>query len=125
MSKSEDESYDLFEMLSENSINHASLSSCERSIGASKWAGVYEVRNRAESEPRMDINAITHTMDLMAQKLDQILALKAQEPMVQPKTSLFSPMAHSPQEAYNLCASLTHNESDCPTVAQLPTFIQE
>ena len=82
MSKSEDEAYDLFEMLSENSINHASLSTYERSIEISKRARVYEVRNRAESELRMDINVITHTMDLMAQKLDQILALKAQEPMV-------------------------------------------
>ena len=45
--------------------------------------------------------------------------------MVQSKTSPFSPMAQSPQEAYNLCASLTHNESDCLTAAQLPTFIQE
>ena len=125
MSKSEDEAYDLFEMLSENSINHASLSSYERSIGTSKRAGVYEVRNRAESEPRMDINAITHTIDLRAQKLDQILALNAQEPMVQPKTSPFSPMAQSSQEACNLCASLTHNVSDFPTVAQLPIFIQE
>ena len=96
MSKSEDEAYDLFEMLSENSINHASLSSYEISIGASKRVEAYEVRNRAESEPRMDINAITHTMDLMTQKLDQILALKAQEPMVQPKTSPFSPMGQSP-----------------------------
>ena len=67
MSKSEDEAYELFEMLSENSINHASLSSYERSIGASKWARVYEVRHRVESKPRMDINAITHTMELMAQ----------------------------------------------------------
>ena len=66
MSKSEDEAYDLFEMLSKNSINHASLSSYERSIGASKRAGVYEVRHQAELESRMDINAITHTMDLMA-----------------------------------------------------------
>ena len=82
MSKSEDEAYDLFEMLSENSINHASLSSYERSIGALKPSGVYELRNWTESEPRMDINAITHTMDLMAQKLDHILALKAQQPMV-------------------------------------------
>ena len=70
MSKSEDEAYDLFKMLSENSINHASLSSYERSIGTLKRTRVYEVRNQAESEPRMDINAITHTMDLMAQKLD-------------------------------------------------------
>ena len=123
MSKSEDEAYDLFEMLSENSINHVSLSSYERSIGTSKRAGVYEVRNRAESELRMDINAITHTMDLMAQKLDQILALKAQEPMVQLKTSPFSPMAQSPQESCNLCASLTHNMSDRPTATQLPTCI--
>ena len=36
MSKSEDKAYDLFEILSENSINHASLSSYERSIEASK-----------------------------------------------------------------------------------------
>ena len=76
MSKSEDETYDLFEMLSENSINHASLSSYERTMGTTKRAGVYEIRNRVESEPMMDFNAITHTMDLMAQKLDQILALK-------------------------------------------------
>ena len=86
---------------------------------------MYEVRNRAESEPRMDINAITHTMDLMAQKLDQILALKVQEPMVQPKISSFSPMAQSSQEACNLCASLTHNVRNCPIAAQLPAFIQE
>ena len=36
MSKGEDEAYDLFEMLSENLINHASLSSYERSIKTSK-----------------------------------------------------------------------------------------
>ena len=35
MSKSEDEAYDLFKMLSENAINHTSLSSYERSIGTS------------------------------------------------------------------------------------------
>ena len=66
MSKSENEAYDLLEMLSEILINHASLSSYERSIGTSKRAGVYEVRTRAESDSRMDLNAITHTMDLMA-----------------------------------------------------------
>ena len=76
MSRSEDEAYELFEMLSENSINHASLSSYERTMGTTKRAGMYEIRNRIESEPKMDLNAITHTMDLMAQKLDQILNLK-------------------------------------------------
>ena len=94
-------------------------------MGTTKRAGVYEIRNRVESEPWMDFNAISHTMDLMAQKLDQILALKVQEPVVQPKVSPYPQMVQSPQEACNLCASLTHNESDCPTAAQLPTFIQE
>ena len=45
MSKSEDERYDLFEMLSENSISHTSLSSYERMVGSSKWVGLYEVKN--------------------------------------------------------------------------------
>ena len=125
MSKSEDEAYDLFEMLSENSINHVSLSSYERTMGTTKRAGVYEIRNRVESEPRMDFNAITYTMDLMAQKLDQILALKVQEPVVQPKASPYPPMIQSPQEAYNFCASLSHNMNECPTAAQFPSFIQE
>ena len=36
MSKSENEAYDLFEMLSENSISHTLLSSYERIVGPSK-----------------------------------------------------------------------------------------
>ena len=40
MSKSEDEAYTLFEILSENSINHASLSSYERLISQQKRAGI-------------------------------------------------------------------------------------
>ena len=48
MSKSEDEAYDLFEMLSENSISHASLSSYERMIGPAKRIGLYEVKNQGE-----------------------------------------------------------------------------
>ena len=43
MIKSEDEAYDLFKMLSENSINHASLSSYERTMGPFKRARLYEV----------------------------------------------------------------------------------
>ena len=43
MSMSEDEAYDLFETLSENSINHASLSSYERAIGPK--VGLYEIKN--------------------------------------------------------------------------------
>ena len=54
MSKSEDEDYDLFEMLTENSINHTSLSSYERTIGSFKRTGMYCV----ESEARVDVNFI-------------------------------------------------------------------
>ena len=59
MSKSEDDAYDLFEMLSENSISHASLSSYKRMIGPAKRTRLYEVKNQEESENRMDINVFT------------------------------------------------------------------
>ena len=54
MSKSEDGVYDLFEMLSENSINHTSLSSYEKTIGPSRQTEMYQV----ELEARMDVNFI-------------------------------------------------------------------
>ena len=73
----------------------------------------------------MNFNAITHTMDLMAQKLDQILTLKVQELVVQLKASPYPPMIQSPQETCNFCASLSHNMIECPTVAQFLSFIQE
>ena len=41
MSKSEDEVYTLFEILSENSINYTSLSSYERSIPHQKWIKIF------------------------------------------------------------------------------------
>ena len=84
MSRSEDEAYDLFEMLSENSINHASLSSYERSVGPSKQAGLYEVRNLAELEPKFEnnlmaqkwekVDTMAQTVASLAQKMDQILS---------------------------------------------------
>ena len=86
MSKSEDEAYDLFEMLSENSINHASLSSYERNIGPSRRTGMY----RVEPETRMDVNFLHQKldkMDLIAQKLEKVdmLAHKLDQLMAQNK----------------------------------------
>ena len=88
MSKSEDEAYDLLEMLSENSISHSFLSSYERMVGPPKQAWLYEVKNQGESENRMDVNALAQRLnkmdvlaqkmekvDLLDQKLDQLLAL--------------------------------------------------
>ncbi|MQL75219.1 hypothetical protein Taro_007594 [Colocasia esculenta] len=53
MTKSEDEAYNLFDTLSENSINHASLHSYERALGPVKKAGLYELRDRGESDSRI------------------------------------------------------------------------
>ena len=61
----------------------------------------------------------------MAQKLDQILALKVQGRVVQPKVSPYPQMAQSSQEACHFCASLSHNMNECPTAAQFPSFIEE
>ena len=69
MRKSEDEAYDLFEMLSENAINHTSLSLYERTIGPSRWTEMY----RVEPKARVDVNFIykkIDKVDIMAQKLE-------------------------------------------------------
>ena len=132
MSKSEDEAYDLFEMLSENSINHASLSSYERNIGPSRRTGMY----RVEPETRMDVNFLYQKldkMDLMAQKLEKVdmLAHKLDQLMAQNKQESAIPALSNPypepthHEVCMLCASPDHHVSECPTAAQLPPFIQE
>ena len=136
MSKSEDEAYDLFEMLGENSISHSSLSSYERMIGPAKRTGLYEVKNQGESENMMDINALTQKLnkidtlaqkmekvDLVAQKLDQLLSMNRQESSFSfaPQSQPFSDSTH--QEICVLCSSPNHAVTDCPTTGQLPPFI--
>ena len=122
MMKSEDEAYDLFEMFSKNSINHVSLSSYERTMGPSKRAGLYEVKNLGETDFKMDLNSITQKLekvDLLAQKVDQILSLSQQTPTNQPSSS------PSPRGVCALCAGLDHHVIECPTAVQLSPFIQE
>ena len=75
MSKSEDEAYDLFEMLSENFISHTSLSSYERMIRQPKRIGLFEVKNQCETEIRMDVNALAqriNKLDMLAQKMEKV-----------------------------------------------------
>ena len=57
MSKSEDEAYILFEILSENSINHASLSSYKRSIPHQKWTRIYEI-HQSDSSSQVNLSLI-------------------------------------------------------------------
>ena len=82
MSKSEDEAYTLFETLSKNLINHASLSSYERSISHQKRTEIFEIK-QTDSSPKADLNLIAQRLDkvdLLAQKFDQFLALGQQSP---------------------------------------------
>ena len=60
MSKSEDEAYVLFETLSENLINHTSLTLYEKSIPHQKRAGIYEIRH---SNSNVDLNLISQRLD--------------------------------------------------------------
>ena len=87
---------------------------------------MYEIKNRVEPESRLDINAITQKLDkvdLLTQKLDQLLSLNGQNSLAQPTSILSIGLIQS--EACYLCASPTHHVSDCPTAAQFPPFIQE
>ena len=77
MSKSEDEAYTLFKILSENSINHASLSSYERSIPHQRQAENFKIR-QTDSSSKVDLNLIAQKLDkinFLAQKLDLFLIL--------------------------------------------------
>ncbi|MQL74506.1 hypothetical protein Taro_006868 [Colocasia esculenta] len=81
MTKSEDETYNLFETLSENSINHASLYSYERSLRPVKKAGMYEVRGRGESDSRVEdlIARLNQRLEQkLEQKFDQLLSFTGQ-----------------------------------------------
>ena len=59
-------------------------------------------------------------VDLLAPKLDQVLASKQSNQPVLPSCSN-QPLS----ETCALCASSNHCMEDCPTAAQLPPFIQE
>ena len=65
-------------------------------------------------------------VDLVTQKLDQLLAQNRQEFTSSSTSQTFSePTNQANQEVCVLCASPTHVVFDCPTAAQLPPFIQE
>ena len=113
MSKSEDKAHVLFETLSENLINHASLTSYERSIPHQKQTKIYEV---SHPNSNVDLNLISQRLDkvdLLVQKLDQVLALNQQPPTQYP----------SPFNQQEICSSPAHHMNDCPIIAQLPSFI--
>ncbi|MQL97175.1 hypothetical protein Taro_029862 [Colocasia esculenta] len=81
MTKSEDEAYNMFDTLSENSINHASLHSYERALGPVRKAGLYELRERGESDSRVEdlLARLDQRLEQkLEQKFDQLLSLTGQ-----------------------------------------------
>ena len=82
LSKSEDEAYTLFKILSENLINHMSLFSYERSIPHQKQTEIFEIKY-SNSSSKADLNLTAQKLDkidLLAQKFNQILVLDQQSP---------------------------------------------
>ena len=62
-------------------------------------------------------------VDMLAHKLDQLLAQNKQETTIPPMSNPYSDPTQ--YDVCTLCASVDHHVSDCPTAAKLPPFIQE
>ncbi|GAV71571.1 hypothetical protein CFOL_v3_15061 [Cephalotus follicularis] len=108
MHKNEDEAWQLFESLSENSLHHLSSRVESSAMGTQKKGGIYEVSQ---------FETIKAKVDILSQKLDKVLTI-----VTLPTQSTQTSIA---QEACTLCASPTHYMSDCPLAVHYPDFIQE
>ncbi|GAV68159.1 LOW QUALITY PROTEIN: hypothetical protein CFOL_v3_11662, partial [Cephalotus follicularis] len=91
MHKNEDEAWQLFESLSENSLHHLSSRVESSAMGTQKKGGIYEVSQ---------FETIKAKVDILSQKLDKVLTLGTL-PTQSTQTSIA-------QEACTLCASPTH-----------------
>ncbi|GAV84626.1 LOW QUALITY PROTEIN: hypothetical protein CFOL_v3_28070, partial [Cephalotus follicularis] len=91
MHKSEDEAWQLFESLSENSLHHLSSRVEPSAMGTQKKGGIYEVSQ---------FETIKAKVDMLSQKLDKVLTIGTL-----PTQSTQNSMT---QEACTLCASPTH-----------------
>ena len=103
--KSEDEAWQLFETLSENSLHHMSATSREQPMSQQKRDGIYQIENV------MDIHS---KIDELSQKLDRLL-----------NTGHSSILPNPVQDVCALCASPTHFVSECPTAPQFSEFVHE
>ena len=76
MLKSEDEAWQLFETLSENSLHHMSASCNDRLI-TQKRSGIYEIGSYMDIHSKMDelSQKMDHRVDELSQQMDRILNL--------------------------------------------------
>ncbi|GAV72245.1 hypothetical protein CFOL_v3_15733, partial [Cephalotus follicularis] len=91
MHKNEDEAWQLFESLSENSLHHSSSRVESSAMDTQKKGGIYEVSQ---------FETIKAKVDILSQKLDKVLTIGTL-----PTQSTQTSIAH---EACTLCASPTH-----------------
>ncbi|GAV60410.1 LOW QUALITY PROTEIN: hypothetical protein CFOL_v3_03941, partial [Cephalotus follicularis] len=91
MHKNEDEAWQLFEALSENSLHHLASTIESSAMGTQNKGGIYEVSQ---------FETIKAKVDILSQKLDKVLTIGTL-PMQSTQTS-------TAQEACALCASPTH-----------------
>ncbi|GAV65147.1 LOW QUALITY PROTEIN: hypothetical protein CFOL_v3_08662, partial [Cephalotus follicularis] len=108
MHKSEDEAWQLFEALSENSLHHLSSRIESSAMEIQNKGGIYGVSQ---------FETIKAKVDILFQKLDKVLTIGTL-PTQSTQTSIA-------QEACTLCASPTHYMSDCPLAVHYPDCIQE
>lgn len=107
LNKNQDEAWDLFETLSENSQHHASASRRAPPASSSipKRGGIYEVGQSVDVQAQVAA---------LSRKLDQVLAMG--------QVSTSDPVT---QEVCALCSCPTHYVTDCPLAPQYPEFVQE
>ncbi|XP_058189424.1 uncharacterized protein LOC131307014 [Rhododendron vialii] len=107
MVKNEEDAWQLFETMSEGSLQNVSFERRGKSVttGSDKPRGMYEIK------PSHDLNS---KVELLTEKVEKLLCMG-------PATSQPPPY----QEACSLCASPAHYIVDCPAAPQFPLFVQE
>ncbi|XP_058223079.1 uncharacterized protein LOC131332796 [Rhododendron vialii] len=107
MVKNEEDAWQLFETMSEGSLQNVSFERRTKSVitGSDKPRGMYEIK------PSHDLQS---KVDALTEKVEQLLTKEL-------ATSQPPPY----QEACSLCASPAHYIVDCPAAPQFPLFVQE
>ncbi|XP_058216943.1 uncharacterized protein LOC131327831 [Rhododendron vialii] len=107
MVKSEQEAWQLFETMSEGSLQNVSFERRTKSVitGSDNPGGMYEIK------PSHDLQS---KVDALTEKVEQLLTKGS-------ATSQPPPY----QEACSLCASPAHYIVDCPAIPQFPLFVQK
>ena len=98
--KSEDEAWNLFEVLGENSLHHASSGRQDKSSG--RREGVHDLSV---------VVGLQIKVDLLTRKLDQVLATGLNQNQINP--------------VCQICSDPSHYEAACPSTNQFPNLTHD